>query len=115
MLQAVLDMTSASIGATFIQYSSASYPTLAKGEAAVNDAIYRRLYYRGFLVTPWPARFAGLTNLQDVGPDLLDAGGVHPTAAGYEVYGHKFYDAVHGTWGLPDIPYAYPPLTGHRP
>jgi lysophospholipase L1-like esterase len=113
MLSAVIDMTSAKVGLAFIQYSAS--PPLAALEAAVNDAMYRRMYAHGFLNTIPPVWFAGLANFQDIPPSYLDSGGIHPTAAGYEIYAHKLYDAYRVSLGLPPIPYAYPALTGHRP
>lgn len=115
MIGAVMDMTSAKLGAAFIQYSALNYPTLANGEAAVNDAIYRRLQAHGFLASPAPARFAGLADYQNISGAYLDPGGVHPTGPGYELCAHKLYDAVHDAFGLPAIPFTYPALTGHRP
>lgn len=84
-------------------------------EPVVNDAIYRVWKSAAQRVTgqlTTPVDFQGIPEM------YLDAGGIHPTAAGYTVMGRQWYrmlrDSYYSDRGWPDPPVTCG-LTGHRP
>ena len=113
ILGTVLDASSALVAPAWMAYSVPP-STLAGGEAARNDAVFRCEAARGWIGGSDP-RLAGLVDLQPISPSFFVADGIHLTGAGYQVMGRQIYRGVRVAYGWPAIADESPALTGHRP
>jgi lysophospholipase L1-like esterase len=119
VLGAINDMTAANVAVSFVAYSDpvrSGQPNLANLQASVNDALYRAYQAAGFWSATPPARYAGLADFQALGGNCLDAKGVHPNAAGYQLMAALWFNAMAGKYGWSKAPLPTGCATnGHRP
>lgn len=106
---------------SWIQYSAYTghndvVSWLPGNEATINDVIYSVSQWRPVGTrTFWPA-----ADFQQIPAGYLDAGGIHPTQAGYDIMAYRWYVALRADpifqaqWNLPEIPTPCG-LVGHRP